>query len=84
MKFLLGFAIGFATGVLFAPAPGSQTRRAFMNRVRRLSDLPRAEAENMANIAQQKAGDIGAEVGRRAAQSAVEAVKENFLGKQTA
>jgi len=79
MKFLLGFAIGFAGAVLFAPAPGQETRRRLLQRARDWQRVPERKAEEIAEAAEKRAGDIGASVGRRAAESAVEAVKQGVL-----
>jgi len=81
MKFLLGFAIGFAGAVLFAPAPGQETRRRLLQRARDWQRVPERKAEEIAEAAEKRGGDIGASVGRRAAESAVEAVKQGVLGE---
>jgi len=80
MKFLLGLSIGIGLGLVFAPAEGSETRRRLMEAAGELSDLPRKKAMEFAEISQQKAGDMGADIGRKAAESAVKAVKEELLG----
>ena len=83
MKFVLGFAIGVALGIVFAPAPGSETRRELKNKARELSDYPERKinekVQEAAASAQEKAGDIGSRVGRDAAQAAVKAVTREVL-----
>jgi gas vesicle protein len=83
MKFVLGFAIGVALGIVFAPAPGSETRRELKNKVHELSDYPERKinekVQEAAASAQEKAGDIGSRVGRDAAQAAVKAVTSEVL-----
>jgi gas vesicle protein len=83
MKFVLGFAIGVALGIVFAPAPGSETRRELKNKARELSDYPERKinekVQEAAASAQEKAGDIGSRVGRDAAQAAVKAVTSEVL-----
>ena len=81
MKFLLGFAIGLGISVLFAPAPGKETRRALKQRLRDFERLPHRKVEQAAEMAREKAGEIGADIGRRAAESAVETIENNVLGK---
>ncbi|MBV8051946.1 MAG: YtxH domain-containing protein [Acidobacteriaceae bacterium] len=81
MKFLVGLAIGFAGAILFAPAPGQETRQRLIEKSRDWRRVPEKKAEEMAEAAEHKAGDIGAEIGRRAAESALEAVKGNVLGQ---
>lgn len=82
MRFFLGFAIGFAVTVLFAPASGEETRRALMQRGRDLVDLPRQKAEEAAETAREKAGELGSRVGRQAAEAAVQAVEQDLLGQK--
>jgi len=83
MKFVLGFAVGVALGLVFAPAPGTETRRDLKNKVRELSHYPERRIEEKvqqaAASAEQKAGDIGSRVGRDAAQAAVKAVASEVL-----
>jgi gas vesicle protein len=81
MKFLLGFAIGFVGAILFAPAPGQETRRRILEKARDWQRVPEQKAEEIAEAAEQKPADIGAEIGRRTAESAVEAVKQGVLGQ---
>ena len=83
MKFVLGFAIGVALGIVFAPAPGSETRRELKNKASELSHYPERKinekVQEAAASAQEKAGDIGSRVGRDAAQAAVKAVTSEVL-----
>ena len=81
MKFLVGLAIEFAGAILFAPAPGQETRQRLVEKARDWQRVQEKKAEEMAEGAEHKAGDIGAEIGRRAAESALEAVKGNVLGQ---
>ncbi len=85
MNFVLGFATGLVLSLIFAPARGEETRLVVAEKGRDLMQLPRRKAEEAAEAAKEKAGDIGANVGRRAAESAVEAVEKDLLGhNQTA
>lgn len=72
MKFVFGFAIGVALGVLYAPAPGEETRRQLFEKARELPDMPQQKAREIAAAAKAKAGDLGAQLGRQAAEAAVE------------
>jgi gas vesicle protein len=81
MRFLLGFAIGFVGAILFAPAPGQETRRRILEKTRDWQRVPEQKAEEITEAAEQKPADIGAEIGRRTAESAVEAVKQGVLGQ---
>lgn len=81
MKLVLGFAAGLVLALIFAPAPGEETRRRLAQKARELMHVPREKAEEAAERAKERAGEIGAEVGRRAAEAAVEAVREDVLGK---
>lgn len=82
MKFVLGFAIGVGLALILAPAPGIETRRRLLERMRELGQLPEKKAEEFADTAKQKAGDLGGRIGREAAEAAVDAVKNDVLGKR--
>ena len=85
MKFVIGFAAGFALSLILAPARGEVTRRRLVQKARELMQVPREKAQEAAEAAKQRAGDLGAEVWRRAAESAVETVEKDLLGhEQTA
>lgn len=76
MKFLFGFAIGLGLAVLFAPASGEQTRQRLLSKV---ESKTREKAIEIADISQEKAGQIGEDIGRRVAESAVQAIKDDLL-----
>lgn len=84
MKFLLGFGIGIGLAMLFAPASGEEIRGRILDKAEELADLPRKKAAQMADVSKEKAGQVGADVGRRAAEAAVEAVKDNVVGDKRA
>jgi gas vesicle protein len=85
MRFLLGFAVGVALGLVFAPVPGSDARRELGNKVRDLSRYPERKLEKKAQEAavrvEQRAGEIGSRVGRDVAQATVKAVASEVLEK---
>lgn len=75
MKFIWGLAAGTALAMLFAPARGEETRRDLANRVRET-------AESQKEKLREKAGEIGARVGRQAAESAVAAVTNKVIPRR--
>jgi gas vesicle protein len=81
MKFLLGIITGAALGLVFAPAPGEQTREELAQKARQWSEVPAQKAAELAQASKQKAGDLGARLGREAAEAAVEAASDKLLGK---
>lgn len=81
MKFLLGLFTGVVLGMMYAPAPGQETREELAQKAREWSDLP-AKAEQLAEASKQKAGEIGARVGREAAEKAVQAAADKIMGKK--
>jgi gas vesicle protein len=83
MKFLLGFGIGIALGVLFAPAPGEQTRSRLVGKAQELSHFPQEKMREMAELGKEKMGEVGARVGRQAAEAAAQAVSDEMLGNQS-
>lgn len=81
MKFIFGLGIGIVLGLLCAPASGEETRQQLLDRARDLSDLPERKAAEMAENAKAKAGDLGAKLGRQAAEAAVETATSKISGK---
>ena len=82
MKFLVGFGIGVALGVIFAPASGEQTRRTLRDKATDLAHLPEKKAAQAAESAKSKAGELGARVGQQEAEAAVQSVKDELLGER--
>jgi gas vesicle protein len=81
MKFLFGLAIGVALGLLYAPAPGEETRRRLAEKARELPELPQQKAREIAASVKAKAGDLGAKLGRQAAEAAVEKATPNAVSQ---
>ena len=81
MRFLLGFAIGIGLGMLVAPASGVETREKLAQRIRDLAEIPMQKAEEAAEAAKERAGEIGSHVGRQAAEAAVDAFEKDILGQ---
>jgi len=68
LKFIAGLACGAGVGLLIAPASGESTRRRLVQAAR---DPEQVAREAVSNI-RDKAGDMGADLGRQAAQKAVD------------
>ena len=81
MKFLLGLLTGVMVGMVLAPAPGRETREELIEKAREWSDFA-SKAEQLAEASKEKAGEIGARVGREAAEKAVQAATDKILGKK--
>ncbi|HWG49839.1 MAG TPA: YtxH domain-containing protein [Candidatus Acidoferrales bacterium] len=78
LKLMAGILCGAAVGILIAPAEGSRTRRRLMQAVRNPEELGR---EAVANI-RERAGELGANVGRETAQKAVDRLVPEKLSSQ--
>ena len=50
-------------------------------KVQELADLPRKKAAQMADAGKEKAAEIGKKIRRQKEEAAVEAVKQNVVGK---
>ena len=81
MKFLFGLLTGVVLGMMYAPAPGQETREELAQKAREWSDLSQ-KAEQLAEASKEKAGEIGARVGREAAEKAVQAATDKIMGKR--
>jgi gas vesicle protein len=68
LNFIAGLVCGAGVGLLIAPASGEHTRSRLAQAVRHPEQLAR---ETVTNI-RDKAGDMGADLGRQAAQKAVD------------
>lgn len=83
MKFLLGLAVGVVLGLLYAPASGQETRRQLLEKARELPDVPQEKAREIAASAKAKAGDLGAKLGRQAAEAAIEKATPKVASQPT-
>jgi gas vesicle protein len=70
LRFLAGIGCGMAVGVLIAPRPGDETRA----QLRRVATQPREVAREKVAEARQKVSDIGANLGRQAAQKVMDSI----------
>jgi len=75
MKFLTGLVCGVGIGLLAAPAEGKKTREQLLRAVQD----PNAAAQEKMEDVREKVGDIGARVGRQAAEQAVDKVTPEGL-----
>lgn len=78
LKFIAGLVCGAGVGLLIAPAPGESTRRRLVQAARDPEQLAR---ETVTNI-RDKAGDMGADLGRQAAQKAVDQMMPERLNPE--
>lgn len=71
--------------MLFAPAPGEETRELLAERAREWMEIPQRKIEEKieeaAERAKEKAGDLGSQIGREAAENAVQSLEQNVLGR---
>ncbi len=81
MKFLLGMALGSFVGILLAPESGERTRAKLADKARELSEVPAQKVAEAARASKEKAGEVGARVGRQAAEAAVQAAADELTGK---
>jgi len=80
MKFIFGFAIGVALGTLFAPRSGAETRGWLKGKAEDASRFPKRKLREAVDASREKAGEVGARVGRQAAESAVQAIENKVVG----
>ncbi len=70
LKFITGILCGVGVGLLIAPDSGGATRRQLLRAVREPEQIAREAVTNI----REKARDMGANMGREAAQKAVDRV----------
>jgi hypothetical protein len=58
-KSILGFGIGIALGIVFAPAKGEETRARLREKAKEVADLSRKKAAEMADASKEKAAEFG-------------------------
>jgi gas vesicle protein len=75
LRFIAGLVCGAGVGLLIAPASGEHTRKRLLQAARDPEQLAR---ETVTNI-REKAGDMGADLGRQAAEKAVDQVMPEKL-----
>jgi gas vesicle protein len=75
LKFIAGLVCGAGVGLLIAPAPGEQTRRRLLQAARDPEQLARDTVTSI----REKAGEMGADLGRQAAEKAIDEVMPERL-----
>lgn len=80
LKFIAGIGTGIGIGLMVAPAAGRDTRRQLLDIVK---DPTRAVRDKVEKV-RVRAGDIGANLGRQAAQQAVDKIIPEKLNERRA
>jgi gas vesicle protein len=75
LKFIAGLVCGAGVGLLIAPAPGEHTRRRLLQAARDPEQLARDTVTSI----REKAGEMGADLGRQAAEKAIDEVMPERL-----
>ena len=78
LRFIAGLLCGAGVGLLIAPGPGESTRRRLLQAARDPEQLAREAVTNI----REKAGEMGADLGRQAAQKAVDQVMPEKLNPE--
>ena len=79
LSFVVGLSVGAVVALLSTPVSGEETRAWLSRKAEEVSDISQEKAEQVTEAAKEKTGDLGSQVGRRGAEAAVEAAKENIL-----
>lgn len=77
VKFMTGLLCGVGVGLLVAPGRGEETRQRLMRAVQDPSAVAREKLQDV----REKAGEMGANLGRQAAQQAVDKVIPESLNR---
>ncbi|HEU5412374.1 MAG TPA: YtxH domain-containing protein [Candidatus Angelobacter sp.] len=78
LRFIAGLVCGAGVGLLIAPASGESTRRRLLEAARDPEQMAREAVTNI----REKAGEMGADLGRQAAQQAVDQVMPEKLNPE--
>lgn len=78
MKFLFGLAIGVVVGLLYAPAPGEETRERLYEKAGDYARVPQEKLADLAQDKKEKVARMGERLGREAAESAVDSVSDKL------
>lgn len=78
LRFIAGLVCGAGVGLLIAPASGESTRRRLLEAARDPEQMAREAVSNI----REKAGEMGADLGRQAAQKAVDRVMPEKLNPE--
>jgi gas vesicle protein len=77
LKFLVGIGCGVGLGLLIAPAPGEETRRQLLELARNPREAARRKVEDI----REDIAEMGADLGRRVAEKAVDQVIPDALNQ---
>jgi gas vesicle protein len=78
LKFLIGIGCGVGLGLLIAPASGEETREQLLELAQRPGDAVREKVQEV----RENIGEMGANLGRQAAEKAVDKVLPDTLSPQ--
>ena len=79
LSFIIGLSVGAVVALLSTPVSGEETRAWLNRKVEEMKEISQQKAAQATDAVKEKAGDLGSQIGRRAAEAAVEAAKENIL-----
>ena len=79
LSFVIGLSVGAVVALLSTPVSGEETRAWLSRKAEEMKEIPQEKAEQVTEAAKAGAGDPGSQIGRRAAEAAVEAAKEDIL-----
>ncbi len=82
MKFLFGLAVGVVVGLLYAPAPGEETREKLYEKAGDYARVPQEKLADLAQDKKEKVAQMGERLGREAAESAVDSVSEKLRNNE--
>jgi len=77
LKFLIGIGCGVGAGLLIAPAPGEEIRRQLLE----LAKNPREAARRKVQEVREDIAQMGADLGRQVAETAVDKVIPEGLNR---
>jgi hypothetical protein len=77
IRFILGLALGVSLGLLYAPAR-EETREQLFNKARNYAKVPQEKLADTIEAKKQKVSEMAGQLGRKAAESAVDNVTEKL------
>lgn len=83
LKFLSGISLGFGIGLLIAPARGTETRRKLAEEARHIATAPQRKMNEVLDAVPDKAAELASDAARKAAQQAVDNVREKTGLRET-
>lgn len=83
LKFLSGISLGFGIGLLIAPARGAETRRKLADEAGNIVRAPERKLNEVLDAVPDKAAELASDAARKAAQQAVDNVREKTGLRET-